>query len=287
MVRESIYLRFAYTSLLSLAASIAALWASGETALGGPSQLILNLQAGMNQTVLTYGTSLTRPGDWPNQLDAWFQAEFPGQVQLINRGIPSSSSQNQNPFFDALVQLESRVLVNNPDTVFIEFAVNDALEGNNISVEQSRDNLNTMIDRILEGHSERVIILMTMNPAWDPPGQFPAGSARPNLAAYYQGYRDVAAQRGVLLIDNYANWMTLRNTDEALFEQFVPDGVHPTPEALMQIVTPQIIADLTVPEPASVVLMMAGVAALMGARTARRVAKQASREALRPGQTTR
>jgi hypothetical protein len=52
-----------------------------------------------------------------------------------------------------------------PIAFFVEFAINDALTGNNISPQQSRDNLNTMIDRVLENHSGREIILMTMNPA--------------------------------------------------------------------------------------------------------------------------
>jgi lysophospholipase L1-like esterase len=246
------------------------LFAGVGPAICGPSRLISNLEAGLNQTVLTYGTSLTRPGDWPNQLDAWFQSEFPGQVQLINRGIPSSSSQNADPFFDALVQLDARVLSNNPDTVFIEFAVNDALVGNNVSPQQSGINVNTMIDRILAGHADRVIILMTMNPAWDPPGQFGHGSARPNLPAYYQVYREVAAQRGLLLIDNYANWLALRNTNESLFEQYVPDGVHPTAEALQQIVTPRIIHDLTVPEPSGMAMLMVGCAAVASVDNRRR-----------------
>ena len=168
--------------LLLLAAGILTASVDADGALCAPTQLINNLLAGKNQTVATYGTSLTRPAEWPDQLNTWFATEFPGQVQLINRGIPSSSSQNADPFFDALANLDARVLSNNPDAVFIEFAVNDALSGNNISLQQSRDNLNTMIDRILAGHPDREIILMTMNPAWDPPGQFGAGSARPNLA---------------------------------------------------------------------------------------------------------
>jgi len=95
-----------------------------------------------------------------------------------------------------------------------------------------------------------------MNPAWDPPGQFGASSARPNLAQYYQGYRDVAAQRGLLLIDHYISWVQIQNTNPNLFEQYVPDGVHPTAEALQQVVTPQIIASLTAPEPTSATLIL-------------------------------
>jgi lysophospholipase L1-like esterase len=232
---------------------------------GRPSQLIRNLRDGRSQTVVTYGTSLTRPAEWPEQLGAWLDSEFPGQTEVINRGIPSMSSQHANPFFDALARLEILVISENPDTVFLEFAINDALVERNISVQQSRDNLNTMIDRILADDPGREIILMTMNQAWDPPGQFAAGSARPNLAQYYQGYRAVAAERGLLLIDHYPNWVQLRDSDPALFEQYIPDGVHPTPDALLQIVTPEIMRALTVPEPGTASPMLMFVA-LMGLR---------------------
>src|SRR6476620_5844328 len=186
-------------------------------AFSGPSQLIQNLSAGKSQTVVTYGTSLTR-SEWPDQLSAWLQTHFPGQVQLINRGRAFMASQNTNPESNALNLLDSLVLSQNPDTVFLEFAINDALTGNNISPQQSRDNLNTMIDRILDGHADCEIIVMTMNPAWDPPDNIAGSSARPNLAGYYQGYRDVAAQRGLLLVDNYSNWIQLRDSNPILFK---------------------------------------------------------------------
>jgi acyl-CoA thioesterase-1 len=254
--------RRTHASLLTLVGGVLFLLAIAESARCAPSQLIRNLEAGESQTVVTYGTSLTRSA-WPDQLSAWFETEFPGQVQLLNRGIPSMSSQNTNPFFDALARLDTLVLSQSPDTVFLEFAVNDALVDRNISLQQSRDNLNTMIDRILAGDPDREIILMTMNPAWDPPGQFPAGSARPNLAQYYQGYRDVAGERDLLLIDHNLNWLQLRDHHPTLFEQYIPDGVHPTPEALMQIVTPEIIRALTVPEPASSLLACCALLSVM------------------------
>jgi lysophospholipase L1-like esterase len=257
----------------------AALWTLGslllaalvcvDSARGGPSQLIRNLRAGNSQTVVAYGTSLTF-GEWPDQLATWLDSEFAAPAQVINSGIPGMSSQSTIPARDAQVRLNALVLSHNPDTVFLEFAVNDALLDRNISLQQSRDNLNTIIDRILADDPGREIILMTMNPAWDPPGQFPAGSFRPNLAEYYQVYRDVAADRGLLLIDHYANWVRLRDADQALFEQYIPDGVHPTGVALLDVVTPEIIRALTVPEPGSTAMSLAVFCGAVGARRPRR-----------------
>jgi lysophospholipase L1-like esterase len=235
--------------LLLISADFAAL-TFVQPASCAPSQLIRKLQAGESQRVITYGTSLTRSA-WPDQLSAWFESEFPGQVELLNRGVPSMASQHTNPNLSALGRLDTLVLSQNPDVVFLEFAINDALTGYNISLEQSRDNLNTLIDRILAGGPDREIILMTMNPAWDSPSGGSHATFRPNLAQYYQGYRDVAVERGLLLIDHNANWIEIRDSDPTLFMQYIPDGVHPTEEALMQIVTPEIIRALTVPEPAT------------------------------------
>lgn len=61
-----------------------------------------------------------------------------------------------------------------------------------------------------------------------------------------------------MLIDNYINWVQLQNTNPNLLEQYIPDGVHPTSEALLQIVTSAIISALTVPEPMSLNLALAG-----------------------------
>jgi acyl-CoA thioesterase I len=246
----------------------------------GPSQLIQNLQAGKSQTVVTYGTSLTRSA-WPDQLSAWLGTQFPGQVQVINRGRPFMASQNTDPDSDALFLLDSLVLSQNPDTVVLEFAINDALAGYNISPQQSRDNLNTMIDRILAGHPDREIIVMTMNPAWDPPNNIIGSAARPQLAEYYQGYHDVATQRGVVLVDNYPNWLQLRDTNPILFKQYIPDGTHPTEVALQQIVTPEIIRVLTVPEPASAALLAAATIGLAATRPLGATQRDRRRAAMR------
>jgi lysophospholipase L1-like esterase len=249
--------------LLSLAGSVLIALASAEPAVCGPSQLIKNLRAGQSQTVVAYGTSLTASA-WPSQLGAWLDSQFPGQAQVINRGRPFMASQNEEPYFDALEQLGEMVLSQNPDTVFLEFAMNDALEEFHISPQQLHDNLNTMIDRILADGPQREIILMTMNPAWTPPNDLSGQSYRANLPEYYQANRDVAAQRSLLLIDHYANWIDLRDSNPNLFKQYIPDGTHPTSAALMQTVTPEIIQALTIPEPTMATLIWAGLIAAMG-----------------------
>jgi lysophospholipase L1-like esterase len=256
-------------ALPALAGGVLIALAAAEPAIGGPSQLIQHLRAGESQIVVAYGTSLTA-SDWPAQLHAWLDTQFPGQSQVVNRGRPFMASQNERPIFDALVQLDAMVLSQTPDTVFLEFAMNDALEEFHITPQQLHDNLNTMIDRILADDPNREIILMTMNPAWTPPDDLSGQSYRANLADYYQANRDVAAERGLLVIDHHRNWIELRDTNPTLFKQYIPDGTHPSTEALMQVVTPEIIRALTIPEPATVNLIFTSVLAAGTIRRARR-----------------
>ena len=46
--------------------------------------LIDRLKQGSKQTVVAYGTSLTKVGAWVDQLRTVFNQQFPGQVNLIN-----------------------------------------------------------------------------------------------------------------------------------------------------------------------------------------------------------
>ena len=222
------------------AMAVLTLFAVGAAA----SQLMDNLAAGRTQTVVVYGTSLSTPeyGPWVAQLRAWLNARYPGRAVVIDSGMSGSHSTA------GLANLESRVLAYRPGTVFLEFAVNDAA---NISVAESKANLNTLIDRILAAKPETEIIVQTLNAAWDVPGGLQSATARAKLADYYQGYREVAAARGLLLVDHYPAWAGLQQKDPATFHAYVPDGIHPTAAALAVMMTPRLQAALD-PRPAPV-----------------------------------
>src|SRR5262245_62380353 len=91
-------------TLLMAACAVCAQLACADAAFCEPSQLIRNLRQGESQRVVTYGTSLTR-SEWPNQLAAWLDVKFPGQAEVINRGVPGMSSESTAPFFSALARL--------------------------------------------------------------------------------------------------------------------------------------------------------------------------------------
>lgn len=198
---------------------------------GRSSRLIGNLEAGKTQTVVAYGTSLTSQFSsfWFLQLREDLNVTFPGQAILRDRafGMVTSDWGVEN--------LDEAVLSETPDTVFIEFAINDSKIVNPVSIEKAESNLLNMLDRIQMTLPNCEIILMTMNPPW--------GinlDARPNYRAYYQMYRDVARRRHLLLIDHEFNWDEILNEDPALFNQYVPDTIHPNEEGSRAVITPEI-----------------------------------------------
>ncbi|MFT6793393.1 MAG: acyl-CoA thioesterase-1 [Rubritalea sp.] len=195
------------------------------------SRLVENLKSGKQQTVVMYGTSLTaaKYSAWVKQLQQALDKSYPGKAQVINSGASGQWSTW------GLANLDKRVINKKPDTVLIEFAINDAYKPYKTTVEQARSNLEQMIERILKSNSKCEIVLMVMNP--------PIGShlkIRPKIKDYYEMYRDVAKDRKLLLIDHYPIWEKILNDDAALFKKYVPDGIHPGPEGCKAVINPNI-----------------------------------------------
>jgi acyl-CoA thioesterase-1 len=160
-----------------------------------PTSLVKNLSAGKKQHLVTYGTSLTAEGAWVSQIKRELDKQFPGLLTVTNSGENGMWSQW------GVENLDARILQKKPDAVTIEFAINDAFLPYRTSVDDARKNLETMIQRIRKQNAATEIILMTMNP--------PIGvhlERRPEIERYYQMYRDVAAERKLLLVDHYPRW---------------------------------------------------------------------------------
>jgi len=200
---------------------------------GEKSRLVSNLEAGKKQTVVTYGTSLTAGGAWVGQVSAELNRRYPGLATVVNSGQGAMWSKW------GVDNLDARVIGKQPDTVFVEFSINDAYLPYNTSVEQARSNLETMVDRIVATNKSCEIILMVMNP--------PTGvhlDRRPKVEFYNQMYRDVATQRHLTLIDHYPNWQQILKADPKRFSEYVPDGIHPNAEGCKAVITPRIISAL-------------------------------------------
>jgi len=205
-----------------------------------PSKLVNQLLAGEKQVVVAYGTSLTEGGAWVKHLENALEDKFPGQATVINSGSSGQWSQW------GVEQLDERVLEKKPDTVFIEFSINDSVARFQGSVEIAKKNLETMISRILESRPYCKIILMTMTPG----NNYSEGhrSYRKDIEAHYKMYREVAKENGFLLIDHYVNWEKLQKENEKLFLEYVPDTIHPTAKGCAEVVTPVILDALGLSE---------------------------------------
>lgn len=240
--------------------------------------ILPRLDRGDSLTISAIGTSFTgyywdpvnqvsEPSTWFSRTGAWLDALYPGKVTLYNEGIGGAASK-YTPTYSAVngqsgldYQLD-RALAHNPDVVFIEFAANDAYVPYGISKQMSKDNLQTMIDRIngyaAGRHKQVDIIIQTMaNFA----GQHAA--ARPEIADYYQGYRDVAAANGLLLVDNYVNWVKLYDSeaDHATWNSYMNCGVHPNDLGAERVIVPEVQRALLnqAPEPTGMVLLVTGL----------------------------
>lgn len=208
-----------------------------KPAASGSAKFITRLADGQDIKIVVYGTSLTAGGAWVDQMNKWLSAKYPDRITLINSGLSGKGSTV------GLSQLATKVLAHKPDVVFIEFAVNDAFIASDgipkTSVAKSRENLNAMIQAIQSQNPAVEIILQTMNSVWDSPtGSNLSAKMRPNLADYYQMYRDVAAERGFMIIDHHPNWVALQKSNPANFKSYLADGIHPNAKGVAKVTFP-------------------------------------------------
>ena len=226
-----------------------------DGALPSKGRFVQKLTAGLQQRVVVYGTSLTASGTWPTRLRATLDSAWPGQATLLNRGSGGMASDW------GIANLQAQVIAAAPDVVFIEFAVNDAVALLDISLPEARANLEAMIDGIQTAFPQCEIILQVMNPVVGRPQGDPGW--RPNLEHYQQIYRDVAAERDLIVIDHHPAWQALLDVDEGEFYNYVPDGLHPSPLGEDTFLVPALLAAMGaphVPEPSIIVDDLAALA---------------------------
>lgn len=204
-----------------------------------PAKFVRNLANGTAQRVVVYGTSLTASGAWVGQLQSAVEAAYPGLATWINSGGSGQSSSW------GVTNLQTKVIDQNPDTVFIEFSINDAAETLNVSRAQAVANLTTMVNGILAAHPTCEIILQLMNPAdWQPGDTF---NVRANLALYQQDYRNFATANALRCIDHMPAFGALFEKGTTAYRAYVPDGIHPSATGWASFMTPALLQALGVP----------------------------------------
>jgi acyl-CoA thioesterase-1 len=200
------------------------------------TQLIKNLRAGKKQTLVVYGTSLTAGEGgraWVDSVNAGLNKKYGNNLTVIN----AAKSAMWSGW--GVQHLDDSVISKKPDAVLIEFGMNDAYLPYKTSVALARLNLNYMIDRIRLYNPGCEVILQVMNIAINKHAE-----ARPNLFAYYQVYREVAKQKGILLIDHYPHWQQILNQGEGVYLKYVPDGIHPSVQSTKAIIAPYVLQKL-------------------------------------------
>lgn len=227
--------------------------ATAFSATHSPAAFIQRLKAGEKITIVTMGTSLTGgQWRWPDvMLTDWLNKDFPGQVRLVNEGVGASASSvgpGNNHALSGIGKLPA-VLAHQPDVVFIEFSINDAYLPYKITQDDSKRNLNTLIDRIIAANPKTEIIIQTMNPVKSKPehGGDAAATQRPHLADYVEAYRQVAKARSLRLVDHYPNWLRLMQDKPAEFDKLIPDGVHPQTAGYRAVLLPELKKSLLPP----------------------------------------
>lgn len=93
------------------------LFVTGCATIGTGSRLVDNLESGKQQTVITYGTSLTAGGAWVKQLQQALDSSYPGRAKVINSGKGAMWSTW------GVDHLDKRVIEKKPDMILIEFAI--------------------------------------------------------------------------------------------------------------------------------------------------------------------
>ncbi|UPK29780.1 SGNH/GDSL hydrolase family protein [Bradyrhizobium sp. 195] len=174
-------------------------------------------------TVVALGTSLTHSGGWLKPLETQLSECLDRSVNVLNFGRDGATS-------DWGVAVLEDVVHAGPDVVLIEFSINDAALTKGTSLRRSRENVKTIVLRLRDALPRLKIFLMTMNPAFGPRAWI-----RPQIAAYYDVYRTLAAELDVGYIDNLPDWNNLTE-----LRARIPDGLHPVPEWAGRILVPTI-----------------------------------------------
>ncbi len=198
-----------------------------------PSRLAAQLSAAKPQHLVVYGTSLTAGGAWVGQVQADISRRFPGLLTVTNSGEGGMWSTW------GVEHLDERVIAKKPDTVLIEFGINDAYLEYATSVDQAEKNLATMVSRIRKALPQCEVVLMTMN---QPTREH--ANKRPKFSDYMAMYRRFATSAKLPLIDLLPAWEALRSRDAQRWDAVVPDGIHPDAAGSQVIATPGILAAL-------------------------------------------
>ena len=204
---------------------------------GSDANFITELAVGHRQKIVVYGTSLTANAAWPAELQDTLRAAYGRKLKVVNAARGGMDSRW------GLANFETHVIREEPDSVFIEFAINDALEQSKLSVDESMWNLEQMVGMVRHERPACEVILLVMNP--------PTGSPlaqRSRIKEYENGYRRVARRSSCRIIDFSTVWRPLISRQPDRWEAYAPDGLHPNDRACREVILPRLLKEIGFPQ---------------------------------------
>ncbi|MDY6858611.1 MAG: GDSL-type esterase/lipase family protein [Pseudomonadota bacterium] len=169
--------------------------------------------------VTLFGASIFRRGDWTDALAAELTACHGAPVTIRKLALSGASSAWGRGQMEGLFDT---------DLVVVSFSGNDASLWRGLPLKQSRANHIAFIEAARARGIP--IYLATMSPA-----RSAKALARPGQTAYKALYRTLARDHGAGLIDDAPRWAAL---PDAALKAAIPDGLHPTQDALRAIAVP-------------------------------------------------
>ena len=189
-----------------------------ETTLEGHYDALRAVASG-TQTIVSFGDSTTAARAIDDAPLYGYTDQFRDNLgeagvdmAVFNQGISGNTTAN------AVARLDADVRSQNPDTVIVQFGINDEVQG--MSLQDYATNLETIIDTLTGDGVE--VILMTPNPT----------NAASSLDQYAQAVRDVATVKSIELVDVYSlynDWIAedpgTRSLTDLLLDNYHPNEV--------------------------------------------------------------
>lgn len=181
--------------------------------------------------IVALGTSLTARGGWTAPLAAALTACAGRVVEVTPVARPGAGSAWGSAHIAQVAALA-------PDLVLVEFTINDADLRGGRSLGRARADHLALLDQLAALVPEARPVLMILSPAFGP-----RGWVRPWRSDHEAAYRQLAAERGLGLIDLAPLWRaTLAGAPDR--RALMPDGLHPRPEAVATIALPEMVRQI-------------------------------------------
>ena len=126
-----------------------------------------------------------------------------------------------------------RVIAAAPDVIFVEFSINDADLRRRVSLSDSARAHRSILTELQTALPQAKIVFLRLNRAYGL-----RAALRPRQARY-----DAIAHG--LAMDSRAGYLDLRGQWAMAGQDVLPDGIHPTPEAIEEITIPALVTTLS------------------------------------------